>query len=186
VFKLLIALSVAVASSQPAGEVSATMAEWSRALGVQCSHCHVEGDFASPAKPTFAFAQRMSKMVRGLSDGRLNSFGGITCWTCHRGATRPARLPRESWERIAHRESAVFVGPYEKRSLAMSVYSASLGVDCSHCHERGDWMKASKSAHAIARTMVGLFDELPTYFAPERMPSFQCYLCHQGAVTPQR
>lgn len=167
-------------------DVAARMDAWSRALGVECTHCHVEGDFKSTAKPTFEFAQRMARMVNGLSEGRLESLGGISCWTCHRGSTRPARLPRELWEAIAKRESAVFTGPHEKRSLAMSVYSASLGVECAHCHEPGDWTNASKPAHAIVGTMVGLFDELPTYFTKERMPSFQCYMCHQGAAKPPR
>ena len=162
------------------------MEAWSRALGVSCSHCHVEADFTSVEKPAFEFAQRMSKMVDGLSAGRLKSFGGITCWTCHRGSTRPARLPRESWEAIATREQAVFTGAHEQQSLAMSVYSASLGVDCSHCHERGDWASASKAPHGTVRTMAGLFDELPTYFTKERMPLFQCFMCHQGAPKPQR
>lgn len=182
----LLALWFTIALDQTTGDQTVRMEAWSRALGVSCSHCHVEGDFTSVEKPTFEFAQRMSKMVDGLSAGRLKSFGGITCWTCHRGTTRPARLPRESWEAIATREQAVFTGAHEQQSLAMSVYSASLGVDCSHCHERGNWVSASKAPHATVRTMVGLFDELPTYFTKERMPLFQCFMCHQGAPKPQR
>ena len=174
------------ASDQQPTAMAARMEAWSRALGVQCVHCHVEGDFTSADKPTFEFARRMSKMVDGLSEGRLQAFGGITCWTCHRGRTRPARLARESWEPIAAREAAVFVGPREKRSLAMSVYSASLGVECSHCHDPADWASAAKPAHATVKTMAGLFEELPTYFTKERMPLFQCFMCHQGARTPQR
>ena len=68
----------------------------------------------------------------------------------------------------------------------MSVYSASLGVDCVHCHERADWTTATKRPHAIVATMVGLFDELPTYFTKDRMPVFQCYRCHQGTAKPPR
>lgn len=176
----------AIGRSGAQDEVLTRMQTWSRALGVTCVHCHVEGDFKSAEKPTFEFATRMSNMVKGLNEGRLKAVGGVTCMTCHRGATRPARLPRASWEAIAQREAAVFGGPHEKRSLAMSVYSASLGVDCDHCHDSKDWASTVKPAHAMSRVMIGLFEGLPTYFARERMPVFQCFTCHQGAVKPLR
>lgn len=171
---------------QPAPAIDVRMQAWSRALGVECTHCHVEGDFASPAKPAFAFAMRMSSMVNGLNGGRLRPFGGITCWTCHRGMTRPARLPRDAWESIAKREAAAFSGPTQERALAMSVYSASLGVECTYCHDARDWTKAATPAHGVVRVMAGLFDEIPMYFTKERMPLLQCYLCHHGAPKPER
>jgi hypothetical protein len=68
----------------------------------------------------------------------------------------------------------------------MSVYSASLGVGCSHCHDVGDWTSSGKRPYTIVSAMAGLFDELPTYFTKARMPLFQCYMCHQGALKPAR
>jgi len=61
----------------------------------------------------------------------------VTCWTCHRGRAIPARLPRESWQKIQAEHRAEFDGN-ANRGLAMSVYAASLGVTCSHCHEDQD------------------------------------------------
>lgn len=167
-------------------EITQRMQSWSRALGVECAHCHVEGDWSNAQKPTFAFAQRMDRMVRGLNAGRLKDFGGISCVTCHRGQTRPARLPRTEWEAVAAKNAAVLAGRPDNLRLRMSVYSSSLGVGCDHCHESGAWAAVEKPAMTTAQQMAAMFDELPTYFTKERMPTFQCYMCHQGAVRPTR
>ena len=71
---------------------------YNQSLGVDCDHCHAVTDFADTSKPTFDFARRMERMVRGLNDGPLRELGGISCWSCHRGHAIPARLPRADWE----------------------------------------------------------------------------------------
>lgn len=160
---------------------------YNRALGVQCTHCHVEGAPADPSKPTFDFALRMSRMVAGLNEGPLKSLGGVTCWTCHRGRAIPARIPRDSWESIAKVHSADFAGGRENLGLAMSVYSASLGADCRHCHVAGNWKDGSKRPHALVETMSSLFDLIPTYFdSSVRAPRTQCYMCHHGRARIER
>ena len=76
-------------------------------LGIRCEHCHVgEGndlskfDFASDAKPPKLVARRMLKMVAVLNEqvagiGEPAPAGApkITCFTCHRGATKPLTAP---------------------------------------------------------------------------------------------
>ena len=138
------------------------------------------------AKPAYAFAQRMMRMVEGLNAGKLKELGGITCWTCHRGNTKPARLPPEKWEAIKAEHADVFAGPRAERGLAMSVYAASLGVGCEHCHVVGIWGDDSRVQKGLTFKMNSLFEEIPTYFEPARMPSLQCFLCHQGKVKPER
>ena len=67
----------------------------------------------------------------------------------------------------------------------MAVYSASLGVECSHCHE-ADWKARSKPAHQTVQAMLRIFDVIPTYFDKDvRMPQTQCFMCHQGRVKPE-
>lgn len=117
-------------------DVQARMQAWSSALGVECTHCHADGAWTDGSNPVFEFAQRMNRMVSALNAGPLKELGGITCWTCHRGRTAPPRLPRESWESIRAEHIAEFADR-PNRAIAMSVYAASLGVDCT----------ASKSVH---------------------------------------
>ena len=177
-------LAVSLFSSQP--ETVVRMQEWSQALGVECIHCHDNIEMSKSELPTFDVARRMSAMVEGLNKGRLKEFGGITCMTCHRGRATPARLPSDAREAMAKKWAHVFNGRPEGLALTMSVYASSLGVECTHCHVEDGWASDDKPAKATARKMAAMFSELPTYFTKERMPSFQCYACHQGAVKPQR
>jgi hypothetical protein len=172
-------------SAEAQDDVQARMRLWSASLGVQCTHCHVADAWADGSKPTHEFAQRMHRMVNALNAGPLKDVDAITCWTCHRGQPRPARLPRPLWEGIQSAHATDFASKPD-RALAMSVYSASLGVDCTHCHEAGDWKAATKPAHAMVGRMLPVFDEIPKHFDKSRMPSTQCYMCHQGQRTPER
>jgi hypothetical protein len=75
-------------------------------LDVRCEHCHVgEGndlskfDFASDARPAKATARRMLAMVTAINTDHLKGIGDpatepkVTCFTCHRGAAKPAGRP---------------------------------------------------------------------------------------------
>ena len=174
-----------VAAGAPAPEHAATRV-YNTALGVDCEHCHTSRDFADPSKPAFDFARRMQRMVGGLNEGPLKTLGGVTCWSCHRGHTAPARLPRADWESIAAAHTAELAGR-DNLSLAMSVYSASLGVACTHCHVDGDWTARTRRAHQTVAQMSMIFDLIPTYFdSAVRAPRTQCYMCHQGHTTVER
>jgi Photosynthetic reaction centre cytochrome C subunit len=183
---VLTAASLAAAQNVPA-PAHAASGEYNQALGVDCEHCHESGNFAATTKPTFDFARRMSRMVAGLNAGPLKTIGAITCWSCHRGSRIPARLPRAAWEPIAARYGSELAGGREGLALAMAVYSASLGVECVHCHTPGDWRNGSKAPHVTVATMSSMFDLVPTYFAgSERQPRTQCYMCHQGSTRIER
>jgi len=156
-------------------------------LGVECTHCHVGTNYADRSKPALDFARRMQRMVQGLNDGPLRPLGGVTCWSCHRGHAIPARLPRADWESIATTHSVDFANARDGLGLTMSVYTASLGVNCGHCHVEGDWTNASRPAHRTVTLMSTLFDLIPTYFDEAvRMPRTQCYMCHQGRTRIER
>lgn len=176
-------------------------AAFNTALGVACEHCH-----ETPAR--MDRAQRMVRMRDGLSRGTLQPLGGVTCWTCHRGKAKPARVPRSSWMDIVQKwpgpamDEATLAKPAKEvfRNLqvldgdspaslirmSMSIYSASLGVACDHCHVPGKWDADDKPAKQTARTMLRMFGELPGFFVKDASPTFQCFTCHQGAAKPQR
>ena len=181
----LVSLVIALpAAAQDAVQVR--MQAWSRSLGVECTHCHVAEAWSDASKPAFDFAGRMSRMVAAVNAGPLQGFEPITCWTCHRGRATPARLPRESWEQIRTEHAAEFEGR-PNRAIAMSVYAASLGVDCSHCHE-ADRAFDSKPGKALVREkMLPIFEEIPRHFDKAvRMPQTQCFMCHHGRTKPER
>lgn len=178
-----------------------------RALGVECSRCHTVDDWKRDDKPEFAFAGRMMKMVEGLNTGTLRGVGSVSCWTCHRGKTKPARMPLTSWQdRLEKWPEALKLSeedakkparevyrnvlsmpnsPAGSLAMTMSVFAGALGVSCDYCHVPGRWDSDDKPAKQTARLMLRLFDQIPPYFEKSRQPGMQCYTCHQGEPTPQ-
>ena len=162
------------------------IALWSKALGVECSRCHVDGNTADASTPNFEFAQRMNRMVAALNAGPLNGVATISCWTCHRGQSIPPRLAREMWENIRATHLSEFADR-PNRAIAMSVYAASLGVECSHCHETDRASNAKPGKAMVREHMLPIFEEIPKHFdKATRMPATQCYMCHQGRIRPER
>ena len=60
------------------------------ALGLRCIDCHAVPDMTADTKPLKLKARAMLEMTRDLNaklgDGTTTH---VTCWTCHRGATKP-------------------------------------------------------------------------------------------------
>jgi hypothetical protein len=93
----------------PPAQLVATMKGFAQGLGVRCEHCHVgEGndlskfDFAADAKPTKATARKMIRMASVLNAevativppaADASGAARVTCFTCHRGATKPLTAP---------------------------------------------------------------------------------------------
>jgi len=87
-------------------QLLSNMKFFSQSLGVRCTFCHVgeEGkplstfDFASDAKGKKQTARAMLAMVSALNNKTLPDATGlpdakVTCYTCHRGATKPLTAP---------------------------------------------------------------------------------------------
>jgi len=74
-------------------ELMPAMMAFKTALGVECSFCHVKGDFASDENPHKNFARVMITLTRDANakfpDGKMH----VGCYTCHRGATEPPMAP---------------------------------------------------------------------------------------------
>ena len=88
----------------PREELIAHMRSFNRALGVRCDFCHVpiagsadEFDFPSDAKPAKDAARVMIRMTNDINNDYVAKIEGmyttVSCWTCHRGATRPDVQP---------------------------------------------------------------------------------------------
>jgi hypothetical protein len=82
----------------PAGRVLAIMQMgFSPALGVDCTHCHVTGQWESDAAKEKQIAREMSNMTREINQKYLAAIKGldsekpaVNCTTCHRGQLKPA------------------------------------------------------------------------------------------------
>ena len=74
-------------------EVGQIMRTFTAGLGVQCSYCHVQGNFASDENPKKATARQMIIMMQkintGFGDGKMH----VSCYTCHRGEAEPKTAP---------------------------------------------------------------------------------------------
>jgi hypothetical protein len=70
---------------------------YSRALGVTCTHCHVDSDFSSDEKRPKRAARAMAGMHRAINQelAKMTDLESdpedrfINCGTCHRGSVRP-------------------------------------------------------------------------------------------------
>ena len=87
-------------------DLLSNMKFFSQSLGVRCTYCHVgeEGkplstfDFASDAKDHKTIARDMIRLADRLNSKDLPDATGlpdakVTCFTCHRGSTKPATEP---------------------------------------------------------------------------------------------
>ena len=66
-------------------------------LGVTCSHCHVEKEWDSDAKPAKGVARTMWVLRARWQDDVRKASGNpeaiVTCYTCHKGQPKPAFAP---------------------------------------------------------------------------------------------
>jgi len=85
--------NIKILTGEPREQVIMTMRAFTVALGVQCTYCHVQGDFPSDDNPKKETARMMLTMAREINmkfpDGKRH----VSCYTCHRGATEPATEP---------------------------------------------------------------------------------------------
>jgi hypothetical protein len=87
-------------STYTTADVMPIMQDVARALGVQCTHCHVQNR-AADEKPQKLVARRMLQMVMAINGEHLDGIGApapegefkVTCFTCHRGSLKPATQP---------------------------------------------------------------------------------------------
>ena len=76
---------------------------FTRSLGVNCTHCHVPGQWDADDKGAKETARAMSKMVNAINSEYLKNIPtlnsanpSVNCTTCHRGQKRPALEMPES------------------------------------------------------------------------------------------
>lgn len=90
--------NIQVMKGVPAGRLLRIMEmAYNRALGVNCTHCHVAGQWEREDKPAKQATREMITMVRAINNEYLKSNKSlkstspvVNCMTCHRGEVKPA------------------------------------------------------------------------------------------------
>jgi len=81
----------------PAGRLLRVMeVGYAKSLGVNCTHCHVAGEWEKEDKPTKQITREMMGMVATINNDLLKKIPNlksatptVNCTTCHRGQTKP-------------------------------------------------------------------------------------------------
>jgi photosynthetic reaction center cytochrome c subunit len=73
----------------PSERLTKIMFAFKASLGVDCTYCHIKDQFEKDDKPAKQTARKMIQLVRD-TNAKLGSMTRVTCFTCHRGQTRPA------------------------------------------------------------------------------------------------
>ena len=68
------------------------MGEFRGALGVECAHCHIQGQFASDENPKKEIARKMIVMTEEINAKFPAGKVHVTCFTCHRGDVEPKTI----------------------------------------------------------------------------------------------
>jgi photosynthetic reaction center cytochrome c subunit len=90
--------NVQMFKGRPAAQLVRTMETgFPRALGVQCTHCHVPGEWDKDEKVPKQVTREMMAMTAKINTELLSNIKGIKsekptvgCTTCHRGQVKPS------------------------------------------------------------------------------------------------
>jgi hypothetical protein len=74
----------------PSERLLKVMFAFKSSLGVDCTYCHIKDQFEKDDKPQKQTARKMIQLVRD-TNAKLGGPARVTCFTCHRGQTRPAQ-----------------------------------------------------------------------------------------------
>jgi len=85
--------NIQVLKDIPGDQLIPSMQFIAASLGVECEYCHVEGQFQSDDKKPKNTAREMIKMMLAINQENFDGTREVTCYSCHRGATRPVSTP---------------------------------------------------------------------------------------------
>ncbi len=185
-----------------AAQLTEIMEATSASLGVECTHCHVDGDYASDAVGAKRRAREMMGMVIAMSEpgrGTFELLESPSCWTCHRGSTQPPIRPvsdpvrasvPDAFSTSTERAGDVYANltvfddiPANQLREIMTEFGTALGVGCDHCHVPGNWAADDRIEKLMARVMADMRWNLEASFFMGRT-AVTCWTCHRGETMP--
>jgi nitrate/TMAO reductase-like tetraheme cytochrome c subunit len=149
------------------------MGKFNKALGVECSYCHVRPFDADTARKSTA-----RLMVRDYTMGMKHKDGSaLSCNDCHMG--QPNFLRTRAFEGAVGKKMEglqVLKGmPRERLMQVMNSFTKALGVECSYCHT--DDFDEETPRKQLARFMM---TEFTGKLAKQDGSAVTCNDCHQG------
>ena len=110
-------------------EVMQVMRTFTVGLGVQCTYCHVQGNFASDENPKKETARHMIRMTQEINSKFPDNKMHVSCYTCHRGEAEPKTGQRRNQNnRQPEGESTTTILP-RSRAAAHRVWNyAVMGI----------------------------------------------------------
>ena len=81
--------NIQIFKGMPAPQLMTAMGAFTKSLGVDCGFCHVSGAPEKDDKATKKTARAMLRMVGKINADNFSGASPVTCWTCHRGASKP-------------------------------------------------------------------------------------------------
>ena len=85
--------NVKVLNTMAVSQFIDTMRSFNIALNVECSFCHVQGDFAKDDKPEKVMARKMITMTHEINRQAFDGKVEVRCYTCHQGIAHPVSHP---------------------------------------------------------------------------------------------
>jgi hypothetical protein len=192
-------------------DIPFVMQSFNEALGVQCTYCHVQGDFAADTNPKKETARKMIAMARLIDTSFPSGVGvfpdgyhEVDCLTCHRGNVKPeTKAPTKFY----NRGNSLGAPPPEQRpgislkllppdthvhgaDSVMGDFRDALNVDCNYCHGGGRTQEADINPRKdIARKMIMLVRQINSNFPvtgvfPVGDQAVTCWTCHRGDTNP--
>ncbi|MCC6265739.1 MAG: c-type cytochrome [Bryobacterales bacterium] len=86
-------MNIKVFTGLPANRLEFIMKTWKDSLGVQCTFCHIKGEWERDDKEEKETARHMKTMTEGIAKSYFNGKYDVTCYTCHHGEAKPAKNP---------------------------------------------------------------------------------------------
>jgi hypothetical protein len=77
----------------PAGTFMLVMNRWAEMLGVDCTHCHVQGEFDRDDKAAKETARKMARMIGAITKELYKFPTPMNCYLCHKGQLTPVAFP---------------------------------------------------------------------------------------------
>jgi photosynthetic reaction center cytochrome c subunit len=85
--------NIQVLKGIPADQLVPGMQFITASLGVECQFCHVEGAFEKDDKKTKQTARKMMAMMFAINKENFDGHLNVTCYSCHRGNSKPVGIP---------------------------------------------------------------------------------------------